>query len=168
MAAMGGKLRFGAAPGSVRVTAMDAKSTLNLMIDRYDPPVADDARQAIAYLEKLLPTATRLVYDNYNALAIGFGATDKASAAILSLAVYPRYVSLFLLNGATLEDPHGLLEGSGSKARHIKLRPLALLKSAEVLSLIDAAIAQAAAPLPDEGAGPLIIKSVSAKQRPRR
>lgn len=138
------------------------------MIDKYEPCVAADARQAIAYLEERMPTATRLVYDNYNALAIGFGATDKASEAILSLAVYPRYVSLFLLNGTALEDPENLLEGSGSKARHIKLRPLSLLKSAGVLSLIDAALARAAVPLAEAGRGRLIIKSVSAKQRPRR
>lgn len=147
---------------------MDAKAKLDLMIDKYAPAVAADARHAIAFLEARMPSATRLVYDNYNALAIGFGPTDKASQAIVSLAVYPRYVTLFLLNGAKLDDPNKIMEGSGSKARHIKLRPVSLLESPNVLSLIDAALDQAASPLPESGTGPLLIKSVSEQQRPRQ
>lgn len=103
-----------------------------------------------------------------SALAIGFGSTDKASQAILSLAAYPRYVSLFLLNGAKLDDPNKIMEGCGSKARHIKLRPVSLLENPDVIALIDAAFEQAAMPMPGNGTAPLIIKSISEKQRPRR
>ena len=55
----------------------------------------------------------------YNALAIGFGPTDRASEAICSLAVFPRWVSFFLMQGARLPDPHHLLKGKGnfSKSR---------------------------------------------------
>lgn len=147
---------------------MDAQAQLDAFIDRYSPEVAIDARRAFAFLSARLPTATRLVYDNYNALAIGFGPSDKASEAILSIALYPAYVSLFLLNGASLPDPQAVLEGSGNRVRHIKLRPISRLESAEVLGFIDAALANASVPLPQSGEGPLVIKSVSAQQRPRR
>ena len=50
-----------------------------------------------------------------------------------------------------------MTEGSGSKARHIKLRPVSLLESPNVLSLIDAALDQAAVSLPESGTGPLLI-----------
>ncbi len=147
---------------------MDAQAQLDGFIDKYSPEVAADARWALAFLTARFPAATRLVYDNYNALAIGFGASDRASDAILSIALYPSYLSLFLLDGASLPDPGGILEGGGSRVRHVKLRPVSRLETAEVLALMDAAIAAARIPLPNGSEGPLIIKSVSAQQRPRR
>ena len=66
-----------------------------------------------------------------------------------------------------LPDPHGLLEGSGSQVRGVRLQPISRLEAPEVGALIDAAVA-AASPLPASGEQRLIIKSISAKQRPRR
>lgn len=147
---------------------MKAAAELEQFLRRYDPAVAADARHALKVLSRRFPTATRIVYDNYNALVVGFGPDDKASDAILSIAVYPKYVTLFLLQGASLADPNALLKGSGSKVRHIKLQPISLIETPEIGALIDAAVINAARPFPRGGEGPLIIKSISAKQRPRR
>ena len=147
---------------------MDAQSQLEEFIARYSPEVAADARHALAVLSRQFPTATRIVYDNYNTLAVGFSASDRAGEAILSIALYPKYVSLFLLQGASLADPAGVLEGTGSRVRHIKLRPISRLETSEVRALIDAAVIGADRPFPRRGEGSLIIKSISAKQRPRR
>jgi hypothetical protein len=146
---------------------MDAEPQLEEFIGRYSPGVAADARHALAVLSRQFPTATRIVYDNYNALAVGFSASDRAGEAILSIAVYPKYVSLFLLRGASLADPGGVLEGTGSRVRHIKLRPISRLEATEVRALIDAAVTAAPTPFPRHGKGPLIIKAIAAKQRPR-
>jgi Domain of unknown function (DU1801) len=146
---------------------MDEQAQLDGFIGRYSPDVARDARQALAFMTARLPTATRLVYDNYNALVVGFGTSGKVGDIILSLALYPRWVTLFFLRGTALPDPEGLLEGSGSTVRSVRLQPASRLQTPEVGALIDAAVANAV-PLPATGEGPLIIKSVSAKQRPRR
>src|SRR3954469_20560398 len=146
---------------------MDEQGQLDAFINRYTPEVAGDARKALAFLTARLPTATRLVYDNYNALVVGFGTSAKVGDIILSIALYPRWVTLFFLRGTVLPDPRGLLEGSGSTVRGVRLQPISRLESADVRALIDAAVANAA-PLPATGEGPLIIKSISAKQRPRR
>ena len=146
---------------------MDAQVELEGFIDRYSPEVAADARRALAFLTRRLPTATMLVYDNYNALVVGFGTSEKVGDIILSIALYPRWVTLFFLRGVDLPDPHGLLEGSGSQVRGVRLQPISRLETPEVGTLIDAAVARAS-PLPAAGKGPLIIKSISAKQRPRR
>jgi hypothetical protein len=147
---------------------VDAQRQLDGFIDRYTPEVAADARKALAFMRARLPTATRLVYDNYNALVVGFGAGPKVSDIIFSIALYPRYVTLFFARGVELLDPNGLLEGSGKGVRHVKLRPVSRIESPEVGELIDAAVAIATPPLPATGKGPLIIKSISPKQRPRR
>jgi hypothetical protein len=146
---------------------MTAEAELDAFMERYSPEVASDGRHALAFLTARLPTTIRLVYDNYNALVVGFGASTKVSDIILSIAFYPRYVTLFFLKGVELPDPAGLLEGSGSTVRGIKLRPVSRIRSAEVGALIDAAV-NVSAPLPSTGEGALIIKSISAKQRPRR
>jgi len=144
-----------------------AEEQLESFLAKYSPEVVSNARYALASVQARLPTATRLVYDNYNALVIGFGATDRVGDIILSIALYPRYVTLFFLRGAELPDPDGLLEGSGSQVRSVRLDPISRLEAPEVGALIDAAIAYGR-PLPAEGDSPLIIKSISAKQRPRR
>ena len=68
-----------------------------------------------------IPGAAILVYDNYNALAIGFGPNEKAGQVILSLAVMPRWVTLCFVWGVRLSDPHKLLKGSGSRVRNVRL-----------------------------------------------
>src|SRR3954466_6892127 len=146
---------------------MDAQAQLDGFIDRYTPELAGDARNALALMTARLPTASRLVYDNYNALVVGFGTSEKVGDIILSIALYPRWVTLFFLRGTVLPDPEGLLEGGGSTVRSVRLQPLSRLETSGVAALIDAAVANAS-PLPESGIGPLIIKSISAKQRPRK
>jgi hypothetical protein len=150
------------------VGAGSAQEQLERFIDRYTPEVAAIARTAFRKLRKLLPGAVVLVYDNYNALAIGFGPTDRASEAICSLALFPRWVSLFLIQGARLPDPHKVLKGKGKQARHIVLEDASTLDERAVRDLLELAIAMAAKPFQDNVPGPIVIKSISAKQRPRR
>ena len=40
------------------------------------------------------------------------------------LAAAKGYISLGFFNGASLEDPEGIMEGNGKKLRHIKVRKL--------------------------------------------
>jgi hypothetical protein len=144
-----------------------AERQLATFIAKFSPEVARVAKAARARIRKLLPGAVELVYDNYNALALAFGPTDRASDAILSIALYPKWVSLFFARGVRLPDPSGVLRGSGSQIRHVVLEPLEVLDSAPVRALIKVAVATHPKPLERSG-GTTIIKSVSAKQRPRR
>jgi hypothetical protein len=149
------------------MASTDAQAELDAMIDRFTPDVAAAARSALAMVSARLPGAVVLAYDNYNALAIAFSANEKLSGVVCSVALYPRWVSLFLSNGPSLPDPHGLLAGEGGTVRHVRLTP-ALTADARVHALLDAAAASVKTPIDSAGAGRLVIKSISAKQRPRR
>ena len=138
------------------------------LMARYTPEVRAVAKAALERLRKRLPDALELVYDNYNALAIGFSASERAGDAILSIALYPRWVNLFFLHGARLPDPQKLLRGSGVRVRSIVLTDAALIDSPPVRALITHALAAAPTPLPSQGRRRLLIKAVSTKQRPRR
>jgi hypothetical protein len=135
---------------------------------KYDPAVARLARECRAALRKRLPTALELVYDNYQFLAIGFTATERASDCIVSLAVSPKGVALSFYYGSSLPDPDKILFGSGNQNRFVRLVSAATLAEPAVEALVRAAIDQAKTPLPTSGRGKLVIKSISAKQRPRR
>jgi hypothetical protein len=157
--------------GSWRPTTMSDPTPaqqLGSFLAKFDPRVAASARAALAQLRKKLPGAIELVYDNYNALAIGFGPSEKASEAIFSIAVFPRWVSLFLLQGAKLPDPDKVLKGSGTRARHIVLSDRKILEQPAVKKLMALALKSAKKPLDPKQRRRLIVKSVSAKQRPRR
>jgi hypothetical protein len=146
---------------------MSGRRELERFIGRYSPGVARVARQALAKMRALVPGACELVYDNYNALAIAFGPTERASDAVASLALYPRWVSLFFARGAVLDDRDRILKGTGTTVRHIVLEDAATLDRADVRQLLGQAVRLSALPLPS-GRGRTVIKSVSAKQRPRR
>ena len=136
-------------------------------IARFTPEIAGRVRAARAVLRERLPGATELAYDNYNALAIGYGPGEKTSEAVFSLAVYPRNLLLYFLPGVGLPDPEGLLQGEGKVGRYVCLKDVALLDEPAVVALIDAALDRAKRPLPP-GGGRTIVKSISARQRPRR
>lgn len=147
---------------------MDAEAQLSAFIDKFTPHVAVLTRELLEKMKRRVPGATIMVYDNYNALAIGFGPNDRASKAVLSLAVMPRWVTLCFLYGVGLPDPHGLLNGSGNQVRHLRLQTPEAFDDPKVQDLILAALDRSEPPIDPSGEQRLIIKSVSAKQRPRR
>jgi len=139
------------------------------MLAKFTPEVAAWGAECVARLRARLPTATVMVYDNYNALAIGFMPNQRPSDAIVSIAVFPRWCTLcFLKDGPRLPDPQGLLKGGGVRVRHVRLPEPASLDDPAIVALLEAALAMAVPPMPDGPPGRLLIKSVSAKQRPRR
>ena len=148
--------------------ASEEQRQLETFIDKFSREIAARTRIEVQRMRELLPVAIELVYDNYNALAIGFGPSEKASEVIFSLAVYPRWVTLFFLQGTKIADPENLLCGSGKQARHIRLLDPDLLLSANVRSLMQHALEKARVPLSALARHRIVIKSVSAKQRPRR
>ena len=141
---------------------------LAAFLAKYDPSIAAIAKGALSRMRKRLPGAVELVYDNYNALVIAFSPSSRASEALFSIAVYPRWVNVFFAQGARLADPGKLLEGSGTKMRHIVLKQAADLQSKEIEALIASALALADHPIDPQQRHQLLIKAVAAKQRPRR
>ena len=57
---------------------MQARAQLARFIAKFSPEVAARARAILARMRARLPGAVELVYDNYNALAIGFGPSGRA------------------------------------------------------------------------------------------
>jgi hypothetical protein len=141
---------------------------LDSFLDKFTPAVAALARACLAKMRTRLPGAVQIVYDNYNALAIGFGPSERASEAIFSIVLYPRWVTLFFLQGAGMPDPKGLLKDKGKVVRHIVLASAADLDEPAIQDLMAKALQRAEAGIDPNAPGRLVIRSISAKQRARR
>ena len=140
---------------------------LDTFLARFSPAIVKLAKAARVKLRTSLPRAIEMVYDNYNALVIGYSPTERPSDAILSLVIFPRRVSVCFLQGKHLPDPHRLLQGDGNQVRFIRLDDLAaMLDTAPIQTLISEATAFGEAPF--TGKRQLVIRAVAKKQRPRR
>ena len=149
-------------------SSADAQKQLKEFIGKFDPAHQSLIRAVRKALRQRFPTANEFVYDNYNFFVIAYGPTERPSDAILSMAAGANGVGLHFLYGARLPDPTKLLLGSGNQTRFIRLESVDVLERPAVKALISAAEARAKVPLPKTGKGKLIIRSISAKQRPRR
>jgi hypothetical protein len=156
------------AAGRTRTAARDTARQLKDFIGKFDSHGQRLIRAVRRALRKRLPWANELVYDNYNFFVIGYSPTDRPSDAILSIAAGASGVGLCFIHGAALPDPKHILLGAGKQTRFIRLESAGVLARPEVEALLAAAITRAKRPLPSTGRGKLIIRSVSAKQRPRQ
>jgi hypothetical protein len=141
---------------------------LDGFIAKFDAKNAKLIREIRAFLRRRFPTASELVYDNYNFFVIGYATSERPSDCIVSIAAQAKGVSLSFYHGSSLPDPHGILQGSGNQNRFIRLTGAADLERPEVEALLQAASEYPKTPLPATGKGKLIIRSVSEKQRSRR
>ncbi len=151
-----------------RAIAMNPAAALAGFIGKFAPEHQRLIRNARTALRRRLPTANELVYDNYNFFVIGYSPTERPSDTIVSLAAGANGVGLSFYRGATLPDPQRRLLGSGTQNLFIRLPTAAVLQEPDIEALIAAALAQSRVPLAATGGRKLVIRSISAKPRPRR
>ena len=156
------------APLTKMMATRSAAAQVAGFIAKFDPAIARHIRASRTAMRRRFPTAVELVYDNYNFLVFGYSATERPSDCVAQIAANAKGVGLAFYYGATLPDPHGVLLGSGTQNRFVRLPTPAAFKTPVVRELIDAAERQARTPMRATGRGYTIVKSISAKQRPRR
>ena len=140
---------------------------LDTFLARFSPEIVALAKAARAKFRKRWPRAIEMVYDNYNALVIGYSPTERPSDAVVSMVIYPKRVSVCFLQGKHLPDPGHVLQGNGNQVRFIRLDArAAILDTAPVKALLSEAVGFGDTPF--AGIHRLVIRAISKKQRPRR
>jgi hypothetical protein len=157
-----------AAARVVPKTTPDAEKQVQGFIEKFEPKHQALIRAMRKALRKRMPSANELVWDNYNFFVVAYSATERPSDSVVSIAAAANGVGLSFYRGATLPDPQQILLGSGVQNRFLRFESAKTLLVPDVDALINAAIAQAKTPFPTKGKGKLIIRSISAKQKPRR
>jgi hypothetical protein len=147
-------------------TSQSPEQQLQGFIEKFEPQHQATIRAARRALRKRFPTANELAYDNYNFFVIGYGPTERPSDCFVSIAAAANGVGLCFIHGAKLPDPARVLVGSGKQTRFVRLPTAEILQRPAVETLLSVAAERAKAALARTGRGRLIIRSVSAKQRP--
>ena len=82
------------------------------------------------------PDAVEVVRLGDNASSIGVGPKKMSEAFCYIMPIKKGYVNLGFYYGALLDDPEGLLEGTGKKLRHIKVYDVAQAKKESVREML--------------------------------
>jgi len=142
----------------------------------YDREIRDLALKLRALVLEEMAPCYENIYDAYSAVAIGYGTSDRLRDGIFHIAVYSKHVNLGFNDGATLDDPKGILQGSGNQIRHVTIKTAADVERPEIRAYIRRARKKALAdarklgePAPAKRAG--LISTVKAiypkKRRPK-
>ena len=102
----------------------------------YDPDVRDLALKLRALVLEEMAPCYENIYDAYSAVAIAYGPSERMRDAVFHIAVYTKHVNLGFNDGATLDDPKGILEGTGNQIRHITIKSTDDLERPELRAYI--------------------------------
>ena len=108
--------------------------------------MADDSMRPIclrlrALVLSLHEGAWEIVWPKHRIASYGFG-PKKMTEHYAYIGVQKAYVNLGFYYGAILADANGLLEGTGKKLRHVKVRSPDFADSRAIRALLKAAIAE--------------------------
>lgn len=126
------------------MTRTDPTAFQNIIATR-NPVIQAVASDARALILELLPQAYEIVWERQG--TVGYGTGPKKMTEHFSwIATANKHVTLGFFYGAELEDPTGLLEGTGKKMRHVKLRGASDVQAPAVRALLIAAMSHRVPP----------------------
>jgi hypothetical protein len=118
-----------------------AQGTFKELLAGVEPELAAIARGLRAMILAVDKGVVETVRLGDNAATYGVG-PKKMTDGYAYIMPMRGYVNLGFYQGATLADPHRLLEGTGKGLRHVKIRSLAEADRAPVRALVAAALAR--------------------------
>jgi len=109
------------------------------LLEPHAPAVAEAARALRTVIAAAFPEAVEQVDFGNKLLAVG----KSMAMRDLAFAIIPHsaHVNLQLPDGVDLPDPDGLIEGTGKRIRHVKVRSVDAASSAAVRAIVDAQVA---------------------------
>jgi hypothetical protein len=150
------------------VARRSAEAQLRSLIAKFAPAHQRLIGAMRRWLRKHLPTAHEVVYEYHDFFVISYSPNERGYEGVLAIRASANGVRLYFNRGKELPDPGKLLQGSGKQTRWIHLEGASTLARPAVARLIEEAIARNRVPFALTGRGPVVIRSASVKQRPRR
>jgi hypothetical protein len=150
------------------VARRSAEAELRRLIAKFAPAHQRLIGTMRRWLRKRLPTAHEVVYEYKDFFVISYSPNEHGYEGVLAIRASANGVKLYFNRAKGLPDPAKLLQGSGKQTRWIQLEDASTLARSAVALLIDEAIARNRVSFARTGSGPVLIRSVSAKQRQRR
>ncbi|HTE09518.1 MAG TPA: hypothetical protein VK645_01090 [Chitinophagaceae bacterium] len=118
----------------------------------------------------LYPKTNELIYDNYNAVALGWSPTDRVGHTFCSIAIgrTSKNIHFGFYWGSEIADPKKILLGEGNQYRYILVKTKDDFPKTYIKALVKEAFANSMAKVKDKKQlmeGATIVKSVSVKKR---
>lgn len=105
-------------------------------LETYTPEVRNLALQLRDLVFEIDPEVIEQIDIPAHLLAYGYAKTYTHLMCVIIL--YEDYVNLGFPRGVDLPDPEGVLEGTGKRARHVKIRNVEQIESPEIAALFQA------------------------------
>jgi len=135
----------------------------------FSDEIRDLAQQLRDYLKAKTNPTIELVGDSHLSVNIGYSFTEKAWDSYCAIIVYSKHINISFPSGAKLTDPQGLLQGTGSRIRHIRISEFKDVKKPAVTKLLlearNNALALVDEKRTDQDEVRTIVKSISGKKR---
>jgi hypothetical protein len=122
----------------MQIVTVGGNGDFSGVVAKATPAMAEIAHAARALIADVLPGVTEVPWAKQGTAGYGVG-PKKMSQHFAYLAAMKAHVNLGFMYGADLDDPAGLLQGSGKAMRHVELRSLDDVKRPEVRALLTAA-----------------------------
>jgi hypothetical protein len=104
------------------------------------PPEQRTIEQALrSTIRREFPGAIEQV--DFGNKLIAFGRSMRMRGLLFAIIAHQSWVNLQLADGAELPDPDRLIEGTGKRIRHVKIRSIADASSPRVVAIIRAQVA---------------------------
>jgi hypothetical protein len=104
----------------------------------FTPPVREAALKLRGIILEVMPDTIEQL--DPSAKLIGYGTDRTYKGLICAIALHKAHVNLMFARGAELPDPTGILEGTGKKARHVKVVPGKPIGVTVIRALLKAAV----------------------------
>lgn len=143
-------------------------------LNRFLKPFSNEKRETVFWLRgfiwDLYPTSNELIYDNYNALAIGWSPTDRVGHVFCNIAIgrTSYNIQFGFYWGIEIDDPKKILIGEGNQYRYLHVKEISEFPKTYIKKLLIQAYKNSLAKVKDKSQliqGNTITKSVSAKKR---
>jgi hypothetical protein len=115
---------------------MKTNPQLSEFLKPYDPEIQNLFHELRTFVLENCQPCNELIWDNYNALAIGYSNSEILKDAFCHIAVYAKHVNLGFNRGAELDGHHIKLEGKGKLIRHIKVKDMEAFPDEKVQALL--------------------------------
>ena len=106
-----------------------------------DPQLETIARKLRDLVYDIDPQSTEVTRLGDGATTFGIG-ERKMKEGYVYILPHKKWVNFGFFQGGVLDDSAGLLEGTGAKMRHIKIRDVAAIENPAIRTLVEAAIAE--------------------------
>ncbi len=150
---------------------MNKEARIEEFLLPYDHVLQSLVLQLREYFKNETRPNFELIANTYQSLNFGYSFSKKAWDSYCAIILYRRHLNISLPSGNLLDDPDGLLHGTGSRIRHLKITKFEDIKNPGIVRLVNQARDNAFALIEDKIMSDeevqIIIKKSSDKKKSR-